>query len=99
MMFIFVKIYYILRVYNTRNNRRKTIKLKDNTREIEIERRKKINKERHSRALFLIPCNNIDITPRCKFIYLCEGFQSDNCISFIYIIYVLSYYVRRSMWE
>ena len=38
MMFIFVKIYYILRVYNTRNNRRKTIKLKDNTREIEIER-------------------------------------------------------------
>ena len=32
-------------LYNTRNNRRKTIKLKDNTREIEIERRKKINKE------------------------------------------------------
>ena len=39
MMFIFVKIYIL---YNTRNNRRKTIKLKDNTREIEIERGKKI---------------------------------------------------------
>ena len=49
MMFIFVKIYIL---YNTRNNRRKTIKLKDNTREIEIERRKKINKERHSRTFF-----------------------------------------------
>jgi len=62
------------------------IKLKDNTREIEIERRKKINKD--TRALFLIPRNNIDITPRCKIIYLCEGFQSDN-VSHLYIyIYI-----------
>ena len=81
-MFIFVKIYIL---YNTHNNRRKTIKLKDNTREIEIERRKKINKERHSRTFFNnYPVKILTFTPRCKIIYFCEGFQSDN-VSFIYI--------------